>query len=90
MSSQEEPSDNNSMPDLIVNECLFGCKGCPAIWENSQTGHRIICKCACDHVRRQNNDGANVVLQGASLVGSPKRPAVVTSTGDIEENTIER
>jgi hypothetical protein len=69
MSSQEEASDNNSMPDLIVNECLFGCEGCPAIWENSQTGHRIICKCVCGHIMHKNND-ETVLLRGASLVGS--------------------
>lgn len=69
MSSQEEASDNISIPDLIVNECLFGCEGCPAIWENGQTGHRIICKCDCGHVRHKKND-EKVMLQGASLVGS--------------------
>jgi hypothetical protein len=64
MSSQEEASDNISMPDLIVNECLFGCEGCPAIWENSQTGHKIICKCDCGHIRPKKNV-EKVMLEGA-------------------------
>jgi hypothetical protein len=65
MFNQEEASKKISMPDLIVNECLFGCEGCPAIWQNGQTGHRIICKCDCGHIRHKKNV-EKVMLEGAS------------------------
>jgi hypothetical protein len=40
------------LPDLIVNNCPFGCdRVCAGIWSNEVTGHRIICKCSCEHKR---------------------------------------
>jgi hypothetical protein len=67
--SSQELFHNNSLPDLIVNQCPFGCENCPGVWKNRQIGHRIICKCVCDHVQDKNKD-ENLALDGASLVGN--------------------
>jgi len=40
------------LPDFIVNSCPLGCNSiCARIWRNEVTGHRIICKCSCKHMR---------------------------------------
>jgi hypothetical protein len=40
------------LPDLIVNCCPLGCNGvCIRIWRNEITGHRIVCRCNCEHKR---------------------------------------
>jgi hypothetical protein len=78
MSSQEAPY-NNSLPDLIVNQCLFGCEGCPGVWSNSQINHRIICKCVCGHGRIKNIDHDNLGLQG-SRIETPASQSVDVAT----------
>lgn len=80
--SNEELFHKNTLPDLIVNQCPLGCKNCPGLWKNRQIGHRIVCKCDCAHGRHKNND-ENVLLKGASLVGSlTERQAVVVSSAN--------
>lgn len=42
------------LPDLIVNACPFGCnQECAKVWINKTIGHRIVCKCTCDHNKKQ-------------------------------------
>ena len=54
--------------DLILNVCPLGCDGkCEGIWYNEITGHRIICKCTCEHKRI------------ASLVEEPETDAIQES-----------
>ncbi|MDQ3947996.1 MAG: hypothetical protein M3275_00355 [Thermoproteota archaeon] len=65
--SSQEASDNKSLPDLTVNQCLFGCEGCPGVWTNRQIGHSIICRCVCGHGRIRNNEHENVSLQGPRI-----------------------
>lgn len=65
--SSQEVSDRNLLPDLIVNECLFGCEGCPVVWTNRQIGHKILCRCACGHDRIKNNRHENMYLQGPRI-----------------------
>jgi len=77
--SSQEASHNDLLPDLIVNECLFGCISCPGIWTNSQTGHKIICRCDCSHGRHKKKEHEDLDLQGASLLGRPERTAVNSS-----------
>jgi hypothetical protein len=74
--SSQEVSDKNSLPDLIVNECLFGCEGCPGICTNRQIGHRILCRCVCGHGRIKNNQHKNICLQGPKVSTSQQAQAV--------------
>jgi hypothetical protein len=88
--SSQEASCNDLLPNLVVNECLFGCKGCPGIWTNSQTGHKIICRCDCGHETHKKNEHEDLVLQGASLLGRPERTAVNSShRPDKSSKTVE-
>lgn len=38
------------LPDLIVGKCPFGChEKCSKVWKNEFTGHKIVCRCKCNH-----------------------------------------
>jgi hypothetical protein len=67
MFSQEVSDNNDSLPDLIVNQCIFGCEGCPGVWTNKQINHRIICRCICGHGRIKNNEHKKAGLQGSRI-----------------------
>jgi hypothetical protein len=77
------------MPDLVVNRCPVNCFDCKTEYFNREILHRIICKCPC-HFLTEYRGKQKDNLQSASMVASPKRIAVVTSTTNIEDNTIER
>ena len=43
-----------TLPDLIVNACPLGCnQECSKTWTNKTIRHRIVCKCKCDHNKKQ-------------------------------------
>lgn len=87
--SSQEASSNDLLPNLVVNECLFGCNGCPGIWTNSQTGHRIICRCVCGHRRYKKEKREDIGPQDASQVGSQERLADANSSAFVENNSLQ-
>ncbi len=92
MSSQEAYCNNNSLPDLIINQCLFGCEGCPRVWTNKQIGHKIICRCDCGHERNKKKEHEDLDLHGASLLGRPERAAELVNSShrpDKSSKTVE-
>jgi hypothetical protein len=43
-----------SLPDLILEQCIPNCKECPSLWMSKQIAHRIVCRCIkCQHGKIQ-------------------------------------
>ena len=47
-------TESTTCKDLIIDKCPLGCTYCHEIYLNEQTGHRIVCKCKCNHKQAPN------------------------------------